>query len=215
MTNAAAKNADRLALDVGAGTLHRCRRMTTIDELITLFAGWDADSAFPATVIGWSASRVAIARVDSTSFAGPGATKVDPRDWYEARMFNGVIESRWIRRGAGSGEGVVISEGELELPDWDDVSVEVAAKIGGVHALVWGRTSRPIAEGWWTLTSARIGTIHVPGQKPIGEGRSVRLTSIEYLGVGVDGNAVIVDERIVGFEPADEVDTHQENGDEG
>lgn len=121
---------------------------------------------------------------------------------FEARVFGAELELRWLHSSSGRGRAVALAEQEAALPDGlgDPLPALAAARVFDQHYLLWGTTADPVADGWATLFSARIGTVNVPlaGSRP---GRKIRLRAREYIAVEpAHGNAYVAEERLLGLE---------------
>jgi CRISPR-associated protein (TIGR03984 family) len=135
-------------------------------------------------------------------------------DVFEARLFDGDMELRWLQRDPdGSGDAVVVAEAADRVSAWvdaGDLGMTTRADVSYVDAwdnpyLLWGRRGpeQPDVGGWATFTSARIGSLTVPVAVASGRG-AAQLVSREYMALDSAGNAYVVDERLCRFEAAPE-----------
>ncbi|WP_182874307.1 CRISPR-associated protein Csx19 [Microbispora sp. H10670] len=125
---------------------------------------------------------------------------VDLAAVYEARVFSPDVELRWME--SASASAVVLAEDEYLLPGSFDDRLDPlpAARTIEVRYLVWGAV-QDAANGWATLSSARVGVLDVPTLTAFRHGR-VRLAAREYVAVDPEhGNAYVAEERLLGFEP--------------
>ena len=126
---------------------------------------------------------------------------------YEARFFNAELELRWLRDPArqGAGMAVCLAESPLDLDGWkklDDLTAEpLADSTRPMTGTLGGEPDE--STGWPLMDAPRHGQVAVPltnndpGKRPAYRVR-------EYLGAapgeaGVDGNRMVVEERIVGI----------------
>ncbi|WP_019632759.1 type III-D CRISPR-associated protein Csx19 [Actinomadura atramentaria] len=125
---------------------------------------------------------------------------VDLAAVYEGRVFNSVVEVRWLDPGDG-GRASVLTDDVASLPaGWDSADVETIDRVPGSY-LVWGRAAG-VRDGWTALTAARIGTLHVPVEIP--EGGRALIRTCEYVGRETKhGNAHVIDERLIAIEAAE------------
>lgn len=141
---------------------------------------------------------------------------------YEARLFDGARELRWLRSptdDADRGTAVISAESAAHLPP------TVAPSEPGAHArwtaltpinsvieplertyLLWGTTrARP---GEWVATAeARVGALLVHrdalGSVPVAAGERLALIAREYVAEDEHGNAYVAEERLVRFAVAE------------
>jgi CRISPR-associated protein (TIGR03984 family) len=167
----------------------------TLPEAITLAA--------PRSGIALLASpaRYQVADVrDGTCYGPTGPCALD--EVFEARVFGPDLELRWLHAGAGRGRAVALAEQEAALPAEFSEALPVLAAVRTFeqHYLLWGMTVDPVADGWATLFSARVGTLSVPLASS-GQGHKVRLRAWEYVAVEPDhGNAYVAEERLTSLE---------------
>jgi len=178
-------------------TLHWVAVNGRLDVLLPVMAG--------ATALLSAPGAFTIARVDDQGQCVDADGPIDVNDVFEARVFTPDRELRWVRRG-DSGQGALLGESVGSLDPG------AANRTGGgpmpdlepseIGYLLWG-TPSPDADdgmGWRTLSAARIGSIRVPGSWPDQPDRRLDrlvLRAREYIGTDTDGNAHIVDERLV------------------
>ncbi|WP_131739030.1 type III-D CRISPR-associated protein Csx19 [Actinomadura roseirufa] len=127
------------------------------------------------------------------------ARRSPPDGVFEARVFDGRAELRWLVDTAGRGAAVVLSEDPDVLPAAFTARepLEAAGTVEGGY-LLWGKAAGT-SDGWTTFTRERIGRLRVPGEFPAGA--HAALTTREYIARDPDhGNAYIAEERLVSFE---------------
>lgn len=123
---------------------------------------------------------------------------------FEARVIGTDLELRWLHSSSGLGRAVALAEQEAALPQsfGDRLPVLEAVRTFDQRYLLWGTTTDPIASGWATLFSSRIGTLSVP-VTVAGSGRKIWLRAREYIAVeSAYGNAYVAEERLLGLEEA-------------
>ena len=117
---------------------------------------------------------------------------------FEARLFTPTHELRWLNDDGGLGRAVLLSEDAI-----GDGYLE--SEIDGLSAIAtvpqqymrWGEgIEQGAADGWSTLTTARIGRLSVP-EEGIGIGQGACLQSREYLAASDFGNVAVVEERLM------------------
>jgi CRISPR-associated protein (TIGR03984 family) len=143
-----------------------------------------------------------VARVDGTLLkvpAGKEEQAVDLSRAYEIRLFGPDAELRWTRDG-DKGEAILLASGHV--PGSDDWTRKEALEVLPRTYRLWGAPPTvdiKVPDGWSALTSGRIGTLYVPCDRP-GE---LMLEAQEYVVRDEkSGNAVVLFERLVGFEAA-------------
>jgi CRISPR-associated protein (TIGR03984 family) len=88
--------------------------------------------------------------------------------------------------------GALIDWVRLEQPD-------VIARLPQTY-LLWGEgTGRQVGNGWSELATARIGALPIP-LRNVDRNQRVLLHSLEYVAEAEDGNAVVLDERLLKLE---------------
>lgn len=140
-----------------------------------------------------------IARVvegDCVTPAGP----VDLSAVYEARVFTGELELRWL-----DGVAVLLSEKKDLLPDdFEQIAPLLFEETIDTRYLVWGSATASAGSpvpGWTRLVSQRVGTIDVPVTVPPDQ-FGVQLVAREYVAVEErNGNAYVAEERLLCFKP--------------
>lgn len=122
-------------------------------------------------------------------------------DVFEARIFDGTAELRWLHTADGHGRAVLLTEDATALPTAFDERlepVEALETLSGTY-LLWGRAADN-RDGWTTLATPRIGTFTVP--VTAGTGTRVRLVTREYIACDpAHGNAYVAEERLLRLEP--------------
>ena len=125
---------------------------------------------------------------------------------FEARLFDGQKELRWVRHSAEDadiGHAVVTSEVHNDDPaGWDAlVPIKVVDWLD-TPQLLWG-TAELSKEGIIELREARISALRIPGTlvaDAIADGDRIEILSREYIAVEPNhGNAYVADERLIGF----------------
>lgn len=121
---------------------------------------------------------------------------IDVSAVYEARAFTEHLELRWME----PGHAVLLTEREEAIPAAFTTRIAPLNAVTTIQTryLLWG-SATPLAPGWTTLRSSRVGVITVPVAHT---GRErVRLTVREYVAADAHGNAYVADERLIRFEP--------------
>lgn len=165
-----------------------------------------ASESWTAIVLGYSPDDLWFGTLASDGSLHAPGREANPELWYEARAFDGASELRWIQRTPdGSGRAVVIAESEaVAQPAAEEVADGDCSKLpygvsNGTTYLLWGTGTGGSPEtGWSTMASARIGRYNVP-LSGVPVGASVQLEAMEYFARGIDGNAYLLDERLVGL----------------
>lgn len=185
------------------------RESTSLTESIEAIAALPQGEALEAVVLMWNPQKVLVDRLIAGAFQRGSSTD----QVFEARLMSDEGEMRWLQRLAGGlGTAVWLTESKdlaasLELLEgWRAVPPGAGLMVGSsVERIVatqtylcWGEFegSGP-AEGWTTFSTRRIGAIEYPIVAAPGD--RVLLKGFEYLGRGADGNARVVNERLVGF----------------
>jgi CRISPR-associated protein (TIGR03984 family) len=179
---------------IEAAQLNRARR-----DNVTLGDALKDGPHDGATVIAWSPNEVIVAAWDDRKWANHAGAEVNLGDCFEARSFNANEELRWLARGDGTGTAVLVSELALSTDErWTPVTTEpVEARVDGVRYLAFG-SGAGTSNGWTTLSSARLGHWFAP-VAATGSDRHVALAATEYVARGAEGNAVVIDERFIGW----------------
>lgn len=160
------------------------------------------------TALLYSPSACLLARYQGGLLQGPdgGTTNLDAV--FEARVFNGDAELRWLRT-PGSSRTVVVREkepvpgGAGSEPAGNRISRPYHGTIEQSYIL-WGEALASAAAGdWASLGTARVGTLHAP--LPAGQGLDLKgrmaIRSREYLFIDdKHGNATVGDERLLAME---------------
>lgn len=114
-----------------------------------------------------------------------------PEHMFEARIFNGKAELRWLNEESGKGKTVIIS---------DSIFPNTVGQIPQTY-LLWGENIEASQNGWTKFAEARIGSFFVPVDKITRENQRAQFTAIEYLCEYVDGNVAVAEERLTGIVP--------------
>jgi CRISPR-associated protein (TIGR03984 family) len=189
-------------------------RHEAIDYTIVRFADVSPDAILAKSggrilqaALIFSPDDCRVARVGETSFIVIGndgrEQAAELAQAYEIRAFGPKAELRWIRDGE-SGTATLLADGEVPGQSVTGTTLDVICRT----YRVWGEpppaSKEPgsdrarIPVGWSKLTTARIRALYVPDQAP-GE---VVLRAKEYVVRHETGNAVVLFERLVGFEAA-------------
>jgi CRISPR-associated protein (TIGR03984 family) len=157
------------------------------------------DQAAGAVALVYSALRCGFARLDGTTLVDSKSNLIGG-DAFEARVFNGDLELRWLQSrfdgGVRCGRAVLLHETPA-------LGGEPRSDI--IHTLerqyvLWGQADPPaasLAPGWSSLSTARIGALAVPLAN-IPQSRRVILRAREYMAQEHGhGNAYIADERLL------------------
>ncbi|MDI9638260.1 CRISPR-associated protein Csx19 [Geitlerinema splendidum] len=126
-------------------------------------------------------------------------------DIFEARIFNESCELRWLNRINGTGDAVLISEGEQTIKDFS-ASESISCEFLKQKYLLWGEKFKKSANsnGWQRLAEARIGKLDIPLDQKLQENQRVYLKSREYLkSTDKYGNFAVIEERLVKLEVAE------------
>lgn len=122
---------------------------------------------------------------------------------FEARIFNGIAEMRWLNDASGSHTTAILSETQLVF---DGKTLQAESKvIGGLcqNYLLWGRSLEENPDKWTKFAEARIGEFSVPieikrNDKDEKSGYA-QFVAVEYLKEFDDGNVSVFDERLTGL----------------
>ena len=149
-----------------------------------------------AVVIAWSPSRVVVGTIVDRAIVEADGNVIDLDDEYGVRAFDATRDVRWSASPSG-GYAAVVSEESLDDVAGEVIDVhDIVSSIVGVTYVIAGEKYESDAR-WTKLSAARYGSLAMPVSGP---GRRVGVNSIEYVVVDDDGNADIVDERLVGLE---------------
>lgn len=167
------------------------------DEVVALAH----EAADGATVQGYTLSARAARWV---SLQGQALVpRVDRRTLFEARLFDGQREWRWLRDGA-QGRAALVGEGIQPLADWELLEPGDSVSHKDHRLLLWGTALADGAGGWSKLASPRTGPVPVPAS--IEARRGAVLVLREYLAVlDVHGNVGLWEERLIGLEQAETI----------
>jgi CRISPR-associated protein (TIGR03984 family) len=132
-----------------------------------------------------------------------GGQLVDTGEVFEARVFSGTRELRWLATEGAGGTGraaLVSEEAGLGLTGWDARAVELEAADDRHGYLVWGDAAVALpAGGWARMKSRRLPAILVPVRQAVDAGAMLRITAVEYVATErKHGNRYIYDERLTG-----------------
>jgi len=168
-------------------------------EVLTKSCGKRLDAA-----LIFSPDACRIARIDGSSFIVVDDREEQQEDdlthAYEVRAFGPEAELRWIRDGA-MGNATLLADGSVNGAPVTGETLDVLSRT----YRIWGEPARSAGgeqsrriPGWSKLTTARIGALFVPFETA-GE---VTLHAREYVVGHETGNAVVLFERLVGFDAA-------------
>lgn len=127
---------------------------------------------------------------------------------FEARIFSGVGELRWLKEPNATGRAAFVSEGEVGPTGWTPTP-PTDVEPHNHQYLLWGAhapANLTKVDGWTTLESPRTGRIAVPLTTNLAAGQRAILLAREYLGAepgvaGRDhGNVAVVEERLIGLD---------------
>jgi CRISPR-associated protein (TIGR03984 family) len=127
---------------------------------------------------------------------------------FDARVFDGQRELRWLCTAGREGQAVLLGEEPDVLPGgFGDVLPDLHAEDTlSAYYLLWGRPQpqhRPGTGTWTVLHTPRIGTLPVPAPPPP-PGCRLRLVAREYVCVDPrHGNAHVAEERLLRIEPTE------------
>ncbi len=172
-------------------------REGTLTELLPGLAGGVALLSSPRSFV--------VATIEPGGACADADGPVGLADIFEARAFTADRELRWRRDGA-TGQAVVLGETVTGTDtervgghggEYDEVDGLEPVDVG---YLLWGEPAPDSDQrtGWRTLSSARIGTIRVPGAWSDPPPLRLSLHAREYLAVDETyGNAYVFEERLV------------------
>ncbi|MFD8900221.1 type III-D CRISPR-associated protein Csx19 [Streptomyces ardesiacus] len=188
-------------------TLHaRAAQSVTLAEALTA-------TAFPTAVALLSAPHAhTVAHVTEGRCRTRQADPYDLSTVFEARVFDGERELRWLCDTGDRGRAVLLTEDETLLPATfpEPVTPLSATAALTAHYLLWGRPAGGDEE-WTVLHTPRIGTLTVPHPRPGPELR-LRLVAREYISTDPrHGNSHVSEERLLRIETvpaAPQEDTH-------
>jgi CRISPR-associated protein (TIGR03984 family) len=140
-------------------------------------------------------------------------------DVFATRVFSQHAELRWVQTGGGRGTAVIVAEAPAPVEGWERIQAEIVDVLAGTYAL-WGRSFADLGDGWCRTSEARIGTIDIPVSGPLPSAgdptrpwpeRYLALAHREYVGVDQDGNASVIEERLVEITSAEPTTGRAEN----
>ena len=136
------------------------------------------------------------ARVADGALSHPDLGNIDPAEAFEIRIFNADWELRWRRRGE-KGAAILWAK---DRGNFGGEEVEKQpAKERQTQYLLWGKVIKPPQNGWVTLGTHQVGTLHVPYAKTAMEGGHLALKAVEYFAEFDDGNMAFIGERLSGI----------------
>jgi CRISPR-associated protein (TIGR03984 family) len=158
-------------------------------------AGFTAATAMLSTPTRhWLAAMVGGVVTDRSGTADLGSV-------YEARIFDGDRELRWLNESAGQGRAALLAEDGAALPAGFGAPLPAVPTLAVLDQryLLWGQVEGSSERGWTTLYSPRIGPLDVP--HPAEPGARLRLVVREYIAAEErHGNAYVADERLIRLE---------------
>lgn len=122
-------------------------------------------------------------------------------DAFEVRAYTETLDARF-RRDGDDWRVAILTEDDAWVPSTDiavkDDPVNIRSDLRrGTQYLLWGKVA-DWSKDWTTLTTARIGALHVPfGQA--GDENGLAIAGFEYFHIAEDGNVVFAAERLTGF----------------
>ncbi len=140
-----------------------------------------------------------VAKLAGTEFKVSNNEAIDLNSVFEARVFSESAEFRWLNTNAGLGNAALLSEGELDIKAWDEADLNYLEAADNRY-LIWG-SALGNADGWSSLSAARIGTVEVPISAT--KEQSVKIVTKEYLGhreYDKYGNVEVIEERLIKLE---------------
>lgn len=111
-----------------------------------------------------AADRFEIAALDEEGLKGRGGHVIDEQGVWSVRVFGPRAELRWHQEIAEAPSGVLLTVADQTQAPSSWQALGEAEAFEAPHEttyLLWGR-SVGVADGWSTLTSNRIGSLHVP-----------------------------------------------------
>lgn len=166
-----------------------------------------AATAFPTATALLSAPHAhTVAHVTDGRCRTRQADPYDLSTVFEAQVFDGERELRWLCDTGDRGRAVLLTEDETLLPGAfpEQVAPLTAAVVLPAHYLLWGRPAGG-DDAWTVLHTPRIGTLTVPHPQADPD-RRLRLVAREYVSTDPHhGNAYVSEERLLRIEsvPAD------------
>jgi CRISPR-associated protein (TIGR03984 family) len=173
--------------------LNVCREESDFASAVTKFIAGYGDSF----IILYAPKECLLLKLGKDGKFKDQKGETQPKDFYEARVFNAKAEMRWLKD-ENQGIAVTISETEIEAEFGGDVLLTNSQQY-----LLWGEispTNDAKNNGEWTeLAEARIGKFCVP----IKTTSRACFTATEYLkSYGEqDGNVAVFEERLTGIKP--------------
>jgi CRISPR-associated protein (TIGR03984 family) len=143
-------------------------------------------------------------RLDGADLRTPNRI-VNLAEVFEARIFDGTVELRWLNEHDGAGRAVLLADDPSALtaaaPPFEKEQCEPVSDVpDDQQLLLWGRPldPNPDPSGWMTLAEHRIGRMPVPGlgAAPSADGHDPVLWLREYITTDNYGNAYVLDERL-------------------
>jgi CRISPR-associated protein (TIGR03984 family) len=120
---------------------------------------------------------------------------------FEARVFNNLLEMRWLNDPNGNHTTAVISETQ---PTFAGIQLQDDPKVIGAidpwhQYLLWGQSTGRTTDDGTQFATARIGAYYIPIPK-VPKETYARFKAVEYLKTYEDGNVAVFDERLIGIE---------------
>lgn len=152
-----------------------------------------------AIALLYSPQACGLARLDTDgSLYDARDRAIELTNVFEARIFNGVCELRWLNCLDGSGEAALIAESELSAEGFEYIESKSCESLTQQY-LLWGERAKnqPNGEGWQRLAEARIGKLDIPLADSFKQEQRVYLQTREYLAVAdAYGNVAVIEERL-------------------
>jgi len=183
----------------------RAAEAVTLQEAVTqAAAALRGDGAPVAILYTPRQCRLAVLTPEG-ELRGPAGLMPDLSEAFEARVFSGQGELRWLHQADGRGRAVLLSEQDISRYLAEPVPDLTTVAIKDHEYLLWGKgTGASPAAGWSRLSAARIGTLDVP-VPDVKDGESVCLRAREYLALAATegeedhGNVAVLEERLLGM----------------
>ena len=191
-------------------SLHRYTRETiTLEDALSDCTAILVSGGKDAVAMLYATNRCVLARLQDGILVDQDNAAVDTSSVYEARVFSDNADFRWLNREAGSGDGALLSESQLQLDSaWKDQgNVDLGNTSAGTikqSDLLWGESVGLPNRGWVKMATPRIGGYYVPLAETVESPKSetnvaklrLQLNAIEYLCQEArHGNVFVAEER--------------------
>ncbi|MDN5751225.1 MAG: CRISPR-associated protein Csx19 [Pseudonocardia sp.] len=158
----------------------------------------DALAGFTGTVLVATPTAFTVAVATDGLLRIPGHDPWPlPPDCFQLTGFDGHRELRWLADDPRAGRVVWLAEDPTHLPDLPIGDPMPYADTLAQRAVLWGEPAPGEGDGFSAWSAGRIGTAHYPC--PPGATRRERavLTSVEYIDHDENGNAGVVERRLL------------------